>query len=359
MKKRVAFLLPGISVKPAGGYKIVYEYANYLTTIGYDVDIVYPAYVFRYNATIAIKILRMFKAFLCFINDRRKYTPWFNLNAGIKEHFVWDLSEHQVPEADFYVATYVKTAVYLDKYTSIPSQNKFYFIQGYENWFDVTTEQLQATYQLNLRKIVVSGWLRDIVEKCNETCTFIPNGFDFHYFHKSIEISKKDRYCITMLYHDNEIKGCQDGFKALELVKDKVPQLHVNIFGAPKAPDHLPSWYTYYQLPDKATHNRIYNEASIFIGTSWSEGWGLTIGEAMICGCAIVCTDNLGYREMVTPNETALISPIKAPDLLAGNILKLIENDELRVRLAQAGYEHIQKFNWESSFKQFAQLLQP
>ena len=357
IKKSIAFLLPRVSLQPAGGYKVIFEYANHMAAVGFEVHIVYPAYIFRYGSSGILNLVRKAKDLIVSRKERRAYTTWFPLHANVKEHFVWDLQEKRVPEADYYVATYIKTAIYLDQYIQIDAQHKLYFIQGYENWSDVGDENVIKSYHLNLRKIVVSKWLENIVNKSGETCTFIPNGFDFSYFQKTINIEDKDKYCITMLYHENELKGCADGFKALAMVKEKFPALHVNLFGVPEKPKDLPRWYTYFRMPDKETHNRIYNEAAIFLGTSHNEGWGLTIGEAMICGCAIVCTDNRGYKEMVSNESTALISPIKAPEALAENIIRLMEDDSLRMALAARGNEHIKKFNWESSLKKFEGLF--
>ena len=43
MKKRILFLLPSIGVKPIGGFKVIYEYANRMVADGFDVGIGYPA----------------------------------------------------------------------------------------------------------------------------------------------------------------------------------------------------------------------------------------------------------------------------------------------------------------------------
>ena len=60
----------------------------------------------------------------------------------------------------------------------------------------------------------------------------------------------------------------------------------------------MPGWMEYYRQPDHDTHNRIYNSSSIYLASSLQEGWGLTVGEAMIYGNAIVCTDTLGFQEV-------------------------------------------------------------
>jgi glycosyltransferase involved in cell wall biosynthesis len=120
----------------------------------------------------------------------------------------------------------------------------------------------------------------------------------------------------------------------------------------------LPDWCRYYQKPDKETHNRIYNEAAVFIGTSYSEGWGLTVGEAMICGAAVACTDIGGYQEMCSHEKTALLSPPKDHMALAANIIRLIEDNELRIKIAKAGYDNIRQFTWYKSCKKLRTLIE-
>lgn len=261
-----------------------------------------------------------------------------------------------MPKTDVYVATSPYTAMYLKDYP-IENARKFYFIQGYENWGNVTDGMLRTTYRYPLQKIVISKWLKQIMDEENVRCKLIPNGFDFNYFKMNIPVMNKNKYRITMLNHFMERKGCSYGFEALEKVKRVYPQLRVSLFGTQERPSDLPEWYDYYQSPDKETHNRIYNEAAIFLGTSSTEGWGLTVGEAMICGQAVVCTDNPGYREMVVDEETALLSPVKDSEGLAKNMIRLIENDELRYKIAENGHRYIQRFTWEDSYKKLVETF--
>lgn len=360
MKKRILFLLPSIGVKPIGGFKVVYEYANRLAADGFEVNIIYPAYCARIGQNLLLAFLRRCKAVWRYALNyfTKGYAcSWFKIDSRVHELWTWSLAEKFVPKADFYIATSINTSVYLNNYKHIPVDHKFYLIQGFENWNGITDEQVIKTYHYPMHKIAIAHWLGDIVHKTGESYSVIPNGFDFNYFRKRIDISSRNHFIVCMLYHRAEVKGCTDGFAALEIVKKKYPSLQVNIFGVPTRPEQLPDWYHYYQTPDRDTHNRIYNESAIFIGTSWKEGWGLTIGEAMICGCAVACTDNSGYLEMAIPNVTALISPVQNPEALAANIIRLIEDDKLRYRIAEAGHQNIQRFSWEKSYEKLKDLL--
>lgn len=362
MGKRVIFLLPGSGHSPIGGHKVVYEYANRLVTDGYQVDVVYPAYGFRYgNHGLPYKLWRVCFATAFFVLrkalGRYSCRTWYRLDERVREHWVFSLKQKNVPVGDIYIATAVRTSIYLNTYKGVPDENKYYLIQGYENWGDITKEILLRTYRFKFKKIVISSWLKEIMEQCGETCTLIPNGFDFDYFKLTVPIEQKERFTVCMVYSKVPLKGSADGLKALAAVKEKYPQLRANLFGASAPPANLPEWCSYYRRPDRETHVRLYNEAAIFVAPSWEEGWGLTVGEAMICGCAVACTDNRGHREMANHQDTALLSPAKDTAALAANIIRLIEDDSLRQRIAQSGNRSIQKFTWDRAYGAFSQLI--
>lgn len=354
MSKTITFIFPHPVSGPTGGYKVVYEYANRLAAEGHKVNIVYSGSLFWSKKSLYFKLTNCFRYIQMLFNGYgcRK---WFNLDKRVKGHLTFSINYRHIPKSDIYVCTSPYTAMYVKDY---PTDNKYYFIQGYENWGAVTDEKLRETYHYPLKKIVISKWLQDIIEKEEkEDCTLIYNGFNFDDFSCNKPIDHKDKHKVTMLYHTMELKGAKYGIEALELVKKKIPQLTANIFGTPPKPATLPEWITYHQLPDKETLNKIYNEGAIFIGCSNIEGWGLPIGEAMICGAAVACTDNKGYLEMAKDGETALVSPIKDSKALAENIIRLINDDELRYRIATNGNRFIQRFTWDESYAKLKKTL--
>ena len=349
----ITFIFPHPVAGPTGGYKVVYEYANRLVADGHKVNVVYSGSLFWKKKSLYFKLTNCIR-YLQMLIKGYGCRKWFKLDKRVKEHLTLSLNHRHVPKSDIYICTSPYTAMYVKDY---PTENKYYLIQDYENWGAVTDEKLIETYHYPLRKIVISTWLEKLMKKQGCDCTFIRNGFDFDYFKKSKEIETRDRCTITMLYRPAVVKGCKYGFAALDIVKKEYPQLKVNIFGIEPRPVFLPEWYSYYQSPDKETHNRIYNEAAIFIGCSSVEGWGLPIGEAMICGAAVACTNNKGYLEMAKDGETALVSPIKDAQSLANNIVRLINDDELRHRIARNGNEFIKQFKWDSSYKKLKETI--
>lgn len=153
-----------------------------------------------------------------------------------------------------------------------------------------------------------------------------------------------------MMYSENQAKGSHDGIRALELAKKEVPQLRAVLFGVSPRPKSLPQWIEYFYQPaiDELV-GEIYNGSSIYLCPSWNEGWHLPPAEAMACGCAVVSTDIGGVRDYAQHGVTALLCPPKNSGALAEDIIILLKDDELRIRIAKAGYERIQQFTWERS----------
>lgn len=355
---RIAFILPREYPYPVGGYKVVYEYANYLASQNDEVYILYSS-SYSLGELRIIDKLRILKYYLL-ARKRKTFLSslWFNLKAEVHETRIMSIDKYFLPKCDAYIATAIKTAVALNKIHSINNKKKFYFIQGFENWSVNGNDSLvYETYKYPMTKIVISNWLKRIMDEMNEEAFFIPNGFDFDFFQYSTPIEKRNRFHIAYMYHPHPLKGAEVAFQAFEKVKATIPELRITIFSAYDKPEGLPDWYDFYQQPNQALFNKIYNDAAIFVGSSNNEGWGLTIGEAMICGCAVVCTNNRGYLEMVVNEDNALVVPVGDSERMSDAIIRLIHDVDLRIRLAKNGHNSIQRFKWENSFKELRDVI--
>lgn len=342
---------------PGGGIKMIFEHANYLVSIGNNVNIVYPAAINILWDKSFVYRLDKWRIFL-----KRKYkigysaNAWFPLDERVKEHWVYSLDYKNIPYSDIYIATEARTAPYLKDYP-IPIEKKFYFIQDYELWY-FNKEQLENTYRYGFCNYTITKWLKTKVEVISEKeCPIVPNGFNLNDFYVTNPIKDRHKYFISMLYHTHERKDIPVALSALEIVKEIYPQIEVFVFGEAKDP-HLPDWYHYYRKPDKETHLWLNNHAAIYVGSSKIEGFGLTVGEAMLCGQAVACTDNLGYQEMAKDGVTALLSPCGDSKRLAENIIKLIEDDQLRVTIANNSEVFIKEnFSYKNTYERLLSVL--
>jgi len=352
--KRICFLLPAHVYRPTGGVKVVFEYANYLIKHDWLVTIVSgsTASFRRVSWYERVKSVLRYP----FILATRRYRPtWFNLDERVRTISVPSLNQFFVPKADVYVATAVETAEQLVEYKT--TAKKAYLIQDYENW-NVSEERLIRTYRSDMIKFVISRWLYDrVTPHSPNPATLVPNGFDFSKFGLDVAIEERDPNAVAFMYHIRPSKDVPAGLRALELVHARNPRLKVNMFGVYPKGAEVPEWINYTQNPTQQQLRAIYNNSAIYLAASKDEGWGLTVGEAMICGCTVCCTDCEGFKEMVKDGENGLMVPVGDAETLAENLERLVTDDQLRIRLSRQGMRDIARFSWKPSFETFEKKL--
>lgn len=83
--------------------------------------------------------------------------------------------------------------------------------------------------------------------------------------------------------------------------------------------------------------------------SSLNEGTPVSLIEAQACNVPIVTTKVGGIEDIVLENETALLVENNNVNEFANQLIKLIENEQLRVDLAKKGFLHVQeKFSYQT-----------
>lgn len=81
----------------------------------------------------------------------------------------------------------------------------------------------------------------------------------------------------------------------------------------------------------------IIRTADIYVSSSWSEGLGTSILEALAAGVPVVAAEAGGAKEMVLPGETGHLVPVRDARALADAILDALGNPDKTARMAAAG----------------------
>jgi len=91
--------------------------------------------------------------------------------------------------------------------------------------------------------------------------------------------------------------------------------------------------------------------------TSLNEGTPVSLIEAQAANKPIVSTKVGGIENVVLPNETALLSPNNDKLAFAKNLLELIEDDTLRERFTNSGWDFVkEKFHYSRLVKDMGNL---
>jgi len=87
------------------------------------------------------------------------------------------------------------------------------------------------------------------------------------------------------------------------------------------------------------------------------EGFGLVVVEAMGCCCPVIAGDLPAIHDTVVHEENGLIFPSGSSQALADSILKLLDDPELRARLAEEGRKSVvRNFDWEIIAGRYAEI---
>jgi phosphatidylinositol alpha-mannosyltransferase len=89
-----------------------------------------------------------------------------------------------------------------------------------------------------------------------------------------------------------------------------------------------------------------YAHASMYACPTTKASFGITLLEAMACGTAIVCSDILGFRDVVAHDREALMVPSGDRDSLANAMVHLLDDEGLRSRLGETGRARAAAYDW-------------
>lgn len=351
---KITFILPFIRL--TGGIKSTFFLALELKKRGHIVKLVYPivplTFGYRFSKFKHLRILaRRLKKTL----RNWKKTRWFR---GIDSCLSPTLSLHNkfIPNSDIVIATAWPTAYCVSSYQ--PSKGKkLYFVRDYEIWSG-PKNLVDGSYKLPIPKITTSSTLEEILLLMfgEKIIGRVPNGIDVNDFYREPQ-TENSRERILMQYNPIPRKGLEDGIKAFEIAKKRFPEIKLVMFGYHKI-SSITNRYEYHKCVYGDSLRKLYSSSNIFLFSSREEGWGMPPMEAMACGCAVVATYTGGIPDYTIQSETCLVSPPSKPEALADNLIRLLENDSLRRKIASRGERYVREnFTWQRSAQCLEALL--
>ena len=166
-----------------------------------------------------------------------------------------------------------------------------------------------------------------------------------------------------------EKKGFKYLIQAMPRILEKKPQVKLVLIGFGPQEEELKRLILELNLensvllPGSKTGDELaqyFATADIFIGPSVvtesgdTEGQGVVFLEAMASGTAVIASDVGGVSGVVRNMETGLLIPQKNPEAIAEKTLLLLENQELRNKLAMNGLSLSKsEYSWEKTAERF------
>lgn len=352
--KKINFVMPANYDHASGGYKIVYQYANWLDDQGFDVSICYgyaPNDSKLYAALKRIVDMRIFK-----FSKRKTNLTWFKLNPKIKSYYNCVFSK-DIPDSDVVFATAATTAYFVN---GLPEEKgeKFYFIQGYEaEGFGNKKGFVENTYNLGMTNIVISNELKSkVLDSGSAEPKYLPNFYNHNEFYLENPIEDRQNI-ICLLNHAQETKRTKFGLEILREVKKTIPNLEVQLFGAYEPFEKLEDWIHFTKNANtEQLRKDIYGASKIYLMPSVLEGWALTAMEAMASGAAVVSSHIGGIVDYANDSNSILIEPDNKAEFVNA-IMNLLQNDEQRIAVATKGSEDVKQYVIDKSGERLLKII--
>jgi len=204
------------------------------------------------------------------------------------------ITDKDIPDADI-MATWWETAEWVAKLS--PSKGtKVYFLAHYEAFDYLPKGRVEATSGLPMHKIAGSLWPADIAQNqyADLSVSLVPPTVDTKQFYDPLSRDPQPRGkqlvpTVGSYYTTTPGKGCDIALKAFSIAAEKNPNLRLVAFGSGNTPhpNLLPDGIEYNKAPTQDQVKEFYSKCDAWLFSSSSEGFGLSIIEAMASACQL------------------------------------------------------------------------
>jgi phosphatidyl-myo-inositol alpha-mannosyltransferase len=182
----------------------------------------------------------------------------------------------------------------------------------------------------------------------------IPNGIDTEVFHPSVGAPpaiRKDVPSILFLGRFDPRNGLSTLIDSFRKVKGKRREAQLVVVGDGPLREH---YYKQAHGDEDITfvgavlegRPSYYAHSSIYACPTTKASFGITLLESMACETPIVCSDILGFRDVVVNEREALMTPCGDRDALADALVRLLDDESLRLQLGTNGRHESLQYSW-------------
>lgn len=181
----------------------------------------------------------------------------------------------------------------------------------------------------------------------------IPNGIDTRQFHPNVprfDRFSTDKRTLLFLGHLVPRNGLPFMLRVFTLVRRQVGDVRLVVVGLGDrrafealVPDRLRP-EVHFEGPALLDRPRYYGTADVFCSPVSRASFGITVLEAMATATPIVATDNIGYRDLLEPEEGVLVP--ENEERFASVVVELLADDRRRRAMGAAGRQKAERYAW-------------
>lgn len=208
-------------------------------------------------------------------------------------------------------------------------------------------------------KIAVSEIARETLKDRFDTeAVVIPNGIDTSKF-EGIGVRSEWALPNTLGFigrFDEPRKGLAVLLAAIPKIAHKVPNLRILVAGPGNAsdfeklvPPELRERITFLGRISEIEKAQFFKSVSLYIApNTGGESFGIILAEAMAAKTPIVASDLPAFTKLLDNGSAGALFASENSEELADTIINLLDNQEMREKIAIAGYEKAKSFDWDS-----------
>jgi len=195
----------------------------------------------------------------------------------------------------------------------------------------------------------------------------IPNGVDVDRFSPATpRLEQFDRSKMTLLWlgRPDPRNGLGHMLKAFEIVKREVPEVRLVVVGRgasrayfDRMIPHAIRSDVHFEGAAIASRPAYYSTCDVFCSPVSKASFGITLLEAMASGKPTVATDNVGYRDLLGPDEGILVAR-DDPEAFAGAVVRLLKDERLRSEMGRAGLRKVARYSWDHVVRETVDLYE-
>ena len=341
-----------------GGDRVCAIYAKKLIERGHHVNVIAPK---TKLLTFKQQLKRLIKG-IGWITVAEQLQNHFDL-LGVKVTYLESnrpVTSRDVPDADVVIATWWQTSEWINEFPKSKGA-KIHFMQRHEIFRHLPTERVKQVYKLPFYKITIANWLVNVLKKNYnaKNVSLVPNSVELDTFFAARR-GKQARPTVGFLFSEVECKGVVTALQVIEQLKLKVPALRVISFSAKKPEEiTLPNYIELEVNPTQDKIRGIYEQCDAWLCCSLSEGFGLTILEAMACRTPAVSTKCGGPEDIIFHGENGYLCDVNDINALAESVFKLLSlSEENWLKFSDNAYQHAVSYTWDDAAILFESALQ-
>jgi glycosyltransferase involved in cell wall biosynthesis len=279
-------------------------------------------------------------------------------------------AESDFPYADVIVSNYYTTVEASQKASEAGKGIHVRLSLCYEPAFLPDNNKSFSSYHNSRNLLVLSGWQQNII-RLNHGVKgrIVPVGLNPDFYNQNFRLVEGRNLVISAIIRKPEggFSGHREQdylLQQLDLVKEVHPEVDIYLITPPGEFSESTMLQVlqntgkyHFRTPgNDAELCYHYNETDIFVSSSTYDTGSLPGLEAMRCGAALVTTYAGGNMEYCVHGHNCLMS-YRYENRLALDVIRLIEDRELRLRLARRGEENSMRFSWAKSTEIFQKEL--